>query len=67
MKETIGGFAALWTAWPPWKAARPMRVLVLPRYERLGASSRVRMYQYMPYLAQHGSRRTPRHFFRITI
>lgn len=31
-----------------------MRVLALPRYERLGASSRVRMYQYVPYLAAHG-------------
>jgi glycosyltransferase involved in cell wall biosynthesis len=31
-----------------------MRVLALPRYERLGASSRVRMYQYIPYLAGHG-------------
>jgi glycosyltransferase involved in cell wall biosynthesis len=31
-----------------------MRLLALPRYERLGASSRVRMYQYMPYLAMHG-------------
>jgi glycosyltransferase involved in cell wall biosynthesis len=27
-----------------------MRVLVLPRYERLGASSRLRFYQYLPYL-----------------
>ena len=31
-----------------------MKVLALPRYERLGASSRVRMYQYMPYLKRHG-------------
>ena len=31
-----------------------MRVLALPRYERLGASSRVRMYQYFPYLAESG-------------
>ena len=31
-----------------------MNVLALPRYERMGASSRVRMYQYMPYFAQHG-------------
>jgi len=31
-----------------------MRVLALPRYERLGASSRVRMYQYLPYLATSG-------------
>lgn len=27
-----------------------MRVLALPRYERLGASSRLRFYQYFPYL-----------------
>ena len=31
-----------------------MRILLLSRYSRLGASSRVRSYQYMPYLACHG-------------
>ena len=31
-----------------------MRVLVLPRYERMGASSRVRLYQYLPYLSAQG-------------
>lgn len=31
-----------------------MRVLFLPRYTRLGASSRIRAYQYFPYLAEHG-------------
>ena len=31
-----------------------MRVLFLPRYTRLGASSRIRAYQYFPYLAENG-------------
>lgn len=31
-----------------------MRILVLTRYERLGSSSRVRFYQYFPYLESHG-------------
>lgn len=31
-----------------------MRVLVLTRYERLGSSSRVRFYQYFPYLKSQG-------------
>jgi glycosyltransferase involved in cell wall biosynthesis len=31
-----------------------MRILVLTRYERLGSSSRVRFYQYFPYLTAHG-------------
>jgi glycosyltransferase involved in cell wall biosynthesis len=31
-----------------------MRILVLTRYERLGSSSRVRFYQYVPYLQAHG-------------
>ena len=31
-----------------------MRVLFLPRYTRLGASSRIRAYQYFPHLAEHG-------------
>jgi glycosyltransferase involved in cell wall biosynthesis len=31
-----------------------MKVLVLSRYNRLGASSRYRMYQYFPYLREHG-------------
>ncbi len=31
-----------------------MRVLVLTRYERLGPSSRVRFYQYFPYLKSKG-------------
>jgi glycosyltransferase involved in cell wall biosynthesis len=31
-----------------------MRILVLTRYERLGSSSRVRFYQYIPYLQTHG-------------
>ena len=30
-----------------------MRILALTRYERLGSSSRVRFYQYSPYLRQH--------------
>ncbi|MGE5376829.1 MAG: glycosyltransferase family 1 protein, partial [Bacteroidota bacterium] len=31
-----------------------MRILALTRYERLGSSSRVRFYQYLPYLQTHG-------------
>jgi glycosyltransferase involved in cell wall biosynthesis len=31
-----------------------MRILLLTRYERLGSSSRVRFYQYVPYLTAHG-------------
>lgn len=31
-----------------------MKVLLLSRYSRLGASSRIRFYQYMPYLESHG-------------
>jgi hypothetical protein len=31
-----------------------MRILVLSRYQRLGSSSRVRFYQYFPYLESHG-------------
>ena len=31
-----------------------MRILLLTRYERLGSSSRVRFYQYIPYLKAHG-------------
>ncbi len=31
-----------------------MRILALTRYERLGSSSRVRFYQYFPYLKSHG-------------
>jgi glycosyltransferase involved in cell wall biosynthesis len=31
-----------------------MRILALTRYERLGSSSRVRFYQYFPYLQVHG-------------
>lgn len=31
-----------------------MRLLMLPRYERLGASSRLRSYQYIPFLERAG-------------
>ena len=31
-----------------------MRILALTRYDRLGPSSRVRFYQYFPYLKDHG-------------
>jgi len=33
---------------------RKVRVLLLSRYSRLGASSRIRSYQYLPYLEAHG-------------
>lgn len=32
-----------------------MKILLLARYGRLGASSRVRFYQYLPYLQQRGA------------
>jgi glycosyltransferase involved in cell wall biosynthesis len=35
-----------------------MRVLLLTRYGRLGASSRLRFYQYLPYLEGQGARIT---------
>jgi len=35
-----------------------MKILFLSRYARLGASSRVRMLQYIPYLEDHGLRIT---------
>jgi glycosyltransferase involved in cell wall biosynthesis len=41
-----------------------MRVHVLPRYTRLGASSRVRFYQYVPYLERLGLQVTISPFFR---
>ena len=31
-----------------------MQILLLTRYERLGSSSRVRFYQYLPYLESQG-------------
>lgn len=31
-----------------------MKILLLSRYSRLGASSRIRSFQYLPYLNQHG-------------
>jgi len=31
-----------------------MRILTLTRYQRLGSSSRVRFYQYFPFLESHG-------------
>lgn len=39
------------------------RILLLSRYGRLGASSRVRSYQYLPYLEHHGISVTSRPFF----
>ncbi|ADG05617.1 glycosyltransferase family 4 protein [Kyrpidia tusciae] len=40
-----------------------MKVLLLSRYGRLGASSRVRMYQYIPYLESQGVQVTVAPFF----
>lgn len=41
-----------------------MRILALTRYERLGSSSRVRFYQYFPYLHAQGIEITSIPFFR---
>ena len=40
-----------------------MRILVLTRYARLGSSSRVRFYQYFPYLQANGAKITCQSFF----
>lgn len=40
-----------------------MRILALTRYERLGSSSRVRFYQYVPYLQEQGVEMVSRPFF----
>lgn len=40
-----------------------MKVLMLPRYDLLGASSRVRMYQYLPWLQAAGLQVTAAPFF----
>jgi len=39
--------------------SKPVRVLLLSRYDRLGASSRVRAYQYIPFLSENGVEVTP--------
>ncbi|MGX2039502.1 glycosyltransferase family 4 protein [Methylocaldum sp. MU1018] len=41
-----------------------MKVLLLSRYGRLGASSRLRSYQYLPYLESQGFRITVDPFFK---
>src|SRR5882672_9107118 len=41
-------------AWAVRRPQLPVRVLLLSRYGRLGASSRVRSYQYLPYLQEEG-------------
>lgn len=38
----------------PSNGVGALRVLVLPRYGPMGASSRLRMYQYLPLLEAHG-------------
>ena len=40
-----------------------MRILALTRYDRLGSSSRVRFYQYFPYLSSRGVDIVNRPFF----
>jgi glycosyltransferase involved in cell wall biosynthesis len=40
-----------------------MKVLLLSRYSRLGASSRLRSFQYLPYLESQGITVTPAPFF----
>src|SRR5690242_5485687 len=40
-----------------------MRVLLLTRYEQLGSSSRVRFYQYLPFLRAHDIELTTAPFF----
>lgn len=41
-----------------------MRILALTRYERLGSSSRVRFYQYFPYLQAQGVEMESAPFFK---
>ena len=41
-----------------------MRILALTRYERLGSSSRVRFYQYFPYLQAKGTEIISAPFFK---
>jgi glycosyltransferase involved in cell wall biosynthesis len=41
-----------------------VRILALTRYERLGSSSRVRFYQYFPYLEAHGVEIVSAPFFK---
>jgi glycosyltransferase involved in cell wall biosynthesis len=41
-----------------------MKVLLLSRYEQRGASSRLRTYQYLPYLESRGFRITAAPFFK---
>jgi len=40
-----------------------MKILLLSRYNRLGASSRIRSYQYLPYLSRNGIQVTVAPFF----
>jgi glycosyltransferase involved in cell wall biosynthesis len=40
-----------------------MKILLLSRYSRLGASSRIRSYQYLPFLRQNGIQVTAAPFF----
>ena len=40
-----------------------MKLLVLSRYDRLGASSRLRMFQYIPWLESAGFEITVAPFF----
>lgn len=48
---------------PLQKRTSDLRILALTRYEQLGSSSRVRFYQYLPYLTAQGMKIVSAPFF----